>query len=97
MEEQERSGSRGQSQSQSQGGWVVDWGEGSAEQRSAPTNKPQYPQSPITELPNYSIYESDAEAPVRGFTENVPETKKPLSLTATGGLSMGGTVGLAGP
>ena len=51
---------------------MVDWGgEGSAEQRSAPTTKPQFPQ-----LPNYRIFKSDAEAPMPGFTEIVPETKK---------------------
>nr|TKK08958.1 hypothetical protein SrhCFBP13529_01740 [Stenotrophomonas rhizophila] len=92
MGEQERSGSRGRGQSQSQGGWVVDWGEGSAEQRSAPTNKPQYPQStipnpqspipiPITELPNYRITELldlriRGRSPDPGSTENDPETKK---------------------
>jgi len=37
---------------------------------------PTIPNYRITELPNYPIFECDAEAPVRGFTENVPESKK---------------------
>ena len=51
-------------------------GRGSAEQRSAPTTKPNTPNS---QLPNHRIFESDAGAAIPASTEIPTEAKKPLS------------------